>query len=288
MIRSMTAFARQEDAGAWGAITWELRSVNSRYLDVNTRLPEDFRVLEPIVRDHVSARVSRGKLDCTLRFQPGAEQVAHFSVNTELVSRLAGALNQIGHQIDQSSTPSAIDIMRWPGVIEASAPDVDIVAEEVLRVLDTALSELVDTRMREGQKISELLAQRCQEVDSIVQQIQVELPMMQRLTRERLFSRLTEVSDKLDNDRLEQEMVIFAQKMDVSEELERLATHVVEVRRVLAQDKPVGRRLDFLMQEMNREANTLGSKAVHAHTTQASVELKVFIEQMREQIQNIE
>jgi uncharacterized protein (TIGR00255 family) len=284
----MTAFARQEDAGAWGAITWELRSVNSRYLDVNTRLPEDFRVLEPIVRDHVSARVSRGKLDCTLRFQPGAEQVAHFSVNTELVSRLAGALNQIGHQIDQSSTPSAIDIMRWPGVIEASAPDVDIVAEEVLRVLDTALSELVDTRMREGQKISELLAQRCQEVDSIVQQIQVELPMMQRLTRERLFSRLTEVSDKLDNDRLEQEMVIFAQKMDVSEELERLATHVVEVRRVLAQDKPVGRRLDFLMQEMNREANTLGSKAVHAHTTQASVELKVFIEQMREQIQNIE
>lgn len=288
MIRSMTAFARQEDAGAWGAVTWELRSVNSRYLDVNTRLPEDFRVLEPIVRDHVSARVSRGKLDCSLRFQPGAEQVAHFSVNTELVSRLAGALNQIGHQIDQSSTPSAIDIMRWPGVIEASAPDVDIVAEEVLRVLDTALSELVDTRMREGQKISELLAQRCQEVDSIVQQIQVELPMMQRLTRERLFSRLTEVSDKLDNDRLEQEMVIFAQKMDVSEELERLATHVVEVRRVLAQDKPVGRRLDFLMQEMNREANTLGSKAVHAHTTQASVELKVLIEQMREQIQNIE
>ena len=288
MIRSMTAFARQEDTGAWGSVTWELRSVNSRYLDVSTRLPEDFRVLEPVIRERVGTRVSRGKIDCTLRFQPGAEQMAQFSVNTELVSRLAAALNQIEHVLDQSSTVRAIDIMRWPGVIETSALDVDVAAEHVLAVLDAALSELVETRGREGAKITQLTADRCNEIDSIVKQVQVELPTIQQLTRERLIAKLSEVSDKLDTDRLEQEMVIFAQKMDVSEELERLATHVTEVHRVLAQQKPVGRRLDFLMQEMNREANTLGSKAAHARTTQASVELKVLVEQMREQIQNIE
>ena len=288
MLRSMTAFAREEAEGDFGTVVWELRSVNFRYLDVVSRLPEELRALEPAVRERISARLRRGKIECGLRYQPAASYHAAFSVDIELAKQIANATRVIDGLLPHPAPIHAVDILRWPGVIKAEAVDLEALATPVLDVLSRALDALVATRVREGERIRELISNRCREVEKLTQKARQRLPLVIAGARQRLRERLAEVQQELDETRFEQEMVLFAQKLDVAEELERLDAHVAEVATVLAQDKPVGRQLDFLMQEMNREANTLGSKSADTATTRASVELKVIIEQMREQIQNIE
>ncbi len=288
MIYSMTAFARTEASGDWGSAAWELRSVNNRYLDVSTRLPEDLRTLEPLTRELIAGRLARGKLDCTLRYQPAPRQAAEFTLNRELVERLVDASREIQTLLGQPAPLSSIELMRWPGVVQSVPPDLEEISEVLLQLLNVGLDSLIAMRGREGDKLAGLIEQRCAAAQQVAIEVRESLPRIQEAMRQRVAARLAELTAQLDNDRVEQEMVLLANKMDVTEELDRLDAHIGEVSRVLGSGKPAGRRLDFLMQEMNREANTLGSKSVDATMTRASVDLKVLIDQMREQIQNIE
>ena len=288
MIRSMTAFARSESEQPWGSLQLEIRSVNNRYLDVSPRLPEEIRPLEPVIRERAGTRVGRGKLDCTFKIAYATNRQDAFSLNLELAEQVAHAIDQVEPLLEDAGRVTPMDVLRWPGVILPSALEIEPVRNAALALLDAALDELVEMRLREGEKIKEMILQRCGEIESIVVAVRQRVPELLKESRQKLTKRLEELKSQLDQDRLEQEMLFLAQKMDVSEELDRLDAHLGEVRRVLEVDEPVGRRLDFLMQELNREANTLGSKSSAAETTRASVDLKVLIEQMREQIQNIE
>ena len=288
MIRSMTAFARSERTEDWGTAYWELRSVNNRYLDVSPRLPEEMRAIESAVRERVRGRLSRGKVDCTLRLSLDTESDASLELNLNLARRVAEATREIDALLHDPARVSAIDVLRWPGVVQTRSPDIDTLGKAVLELLDEALGGLVTTREREGLHITGLLTQRCDEIQAIVGNVRERLPEVLEACRQRLRDRLAEFAEQLNEERLEQEMAMVAQKTDVAEELDRLDAHVKEVQRVVDKEQPAGRRLDFLMQELNREANTLGSKSIDTETTRASVDLKVLIEQMREQIQNVE
>ena len=288
MIHSMTAFARQDGQGAWGTLTVELRSVNHRFLEANIRLPEELRALETELRNRINQALGRGKVDCFVRYQAPEAGSDSFTINTELAKQLAHASREIDALLYNPSPVHSIDLLRWPGVLQAPSPDPEQLNAEALKLLDSALAEMVENRAREGEKMREIILQRCSGMAEIVGKVRQRLPEVLQNQRERLQGRLDELKIELDPARLEQELVLIAQKVDVDEEMDRLATHVDEVRRVLDQSGPVGRRLDFLMQELNREANTLGSKSADTETTRASVDLKVLIEQMREQIQNIE
>lgn len=288
MTRSMTAFARRDAETPWGSLVWELRSVNHRYLEVVSRLPEELRALEPQVRQLVGGKLSRGKVDCTLRFQPKDLATGEFDLNKALVEKVIDAGEKIRDIASGAAPLRTIDILRWPGVLKAVELDVDALGQRALELLVQALSELVDTRLREGKRLREIIEQRLDATANIVATIGEALTDLREQFRQRLQERLAELKQEIDPTRLEQEIVLLAQKADVEEELDRLRTHVDEVRRVLNDAKPVGRRLDFLMQELNREANTLGAKSVDVRVTNGAIELKVLIEQMREQVQNIE
>ena len=288
MIHSMTAFARHEGETPWGVLTWELRSVNHRYLEISPRLPEDFRVLETQVRDRVGAALQRGKVECQLRFQSLAQQSPDFALNKELINRLTAAAGEVDKLSERPAPLNALEILRWPGVIQAPQPDHEQMAAVALQILDEALSDLQATRAREGAKLKEMILQRCEGIAAQAAVAAQRLPEVRARLREKLLARLAEVKGELEPIRIEQEMVLLAQRLDVEEELDRLAAHLAEVKRVLNQAGPAGRRLDFLMQELHREANTLGSKSGDVETTRASMEMKVLIEQMREQVQNIE
>mgnify|MGYP001826507528 CR=1 FL=1 len=288
MIKSMTAFARVQHSDRYGTLTWELRSVNSRYLDINCRLPEDFRAQEGRVRECINNRLQRGKIECGLRFTP--EQLAEtgIEINDRLVKSLLDACQQINTRLHQPSEINPVDILSWPGIVAEPEQDYKSIFAASEKLLNKALDELIDNRLREGERMQALIQDRCTAMQQIVDQVRQQLPEIQQRYREKLTTRLEELESGVDRDRLEQELVFLAQKMDVDEELDRLDAHIKELNDVLARDEAVGRRLDFLMQELNREANTLGSKSADISTTQASVELKVLIEQMREQIQNVE
>lgn len=289
MIRSMTAFSRREGQGEWGSLQLELRSVNHRYLEVTPRLPEELRALEPKLRERIGQRLGRGKVDCNVRYQPPETSASgELAVNMDLVKQLAHASREVDGIIYNPAPVNSLDVLRWPGVLESPGVDEEQLHGALLGVLDEALEELNENRAREGEKLKAIILQRCDGIEGVVAEVRERLPQVLEAARRRLHDRLAELKQELDQERLEQEMVVLAQKLDVDEEMDRLATHVEEVRRVLESDEPVGRRLDFLMQELNREANTLGSKSADSETTRASVELKVLIEQMREQIQNIE
>ena len=288
MTRSMTAFARREAHEDWGSATWELRSVNHRYLEVYTRLPEELRFLEPQIRERVGQRVKRGKVECNLRFQSAFGEAAAFSVNTELARELAKASREVDQFLYNPAPVHSMDVLRWPGVLIPSPLDTDTVGRGILELLGQALDSLVETRDREGEKINALLRSRLDDMTPLVASVRKRMPQIVDGTRERIRAKLGELRAELDEQRVEQEIVIFAQKVDAAEELDRLDAHVTEVQRVLSGNKPIGRRLDFLMQELNREANTLASKSADAETTRAAVDLKVLIEQMREQVQNVE
>ncbi len=288
MIHSMTAFARQERQGDWGTLTWELRSVNHRYLEISARLPEELRGLEAQVRERVGKRLKRGKVECNLRLRGATQAPPALEVNQAYLGRLLEACGEVEAMMGPAGTTTALELLRWPGVVREAERDLAPLLAAALELLETALEDLVASRVREGEQIDGLIRSRCQSMESLVAETRARLPAVHAAMRERLTARLGELETAADPARLEQELVIMANKIDVDEELDRLQGHLKEVQHVLERNEPVGRRLDFLMQEFNREANTLGSKSADSETTRASVELKVLIEQMREQIQNVE
>ncbi|MFP5506310.1 MAG: YicC/YloC family endoribonuclease [Gammaproteobacteria bacterium] len=284
----MTAFARREGEGDWGALTWELRSVNHRYLEVSLRLPDELRTLETAVRERAARRLGRGKLDCNLRFKPALRRGAALRLDDQVLGQVVAACERLRGQLPQAEPVSPLDLLRWPGVILEEGGDPAPLAEAALALFDAALEELVATREREGAQIQDILRTRLDAMEPLVAGARARLPEILARIRDKLRVRVEELTANPDPDRLEQELAFLAQKMDVDEELDRLTGHIAEARRVLKLSEPVGRRLDFLMQEFNREANTLGSKSADSETTRISVELKVLIEQMREQVQNVE
>jgi uncharacterized protein (TIGR00255 family) len=283
----MTAFTRQETQASWGSLVWEIRSVNHRYLEPHLRLPDSLRELEGSLREKLRKSLSRGKVECTLRFVPETQQQL-LSVDRDLAVQLIAAAQDLQSLMPESQPLNPLDILRWPGVMRESELDMDAVKKAALGLFSQALKDLAEGRSREGTELAQLIEQRLDSIEQVVVQVRGRLPEILQAQRDNLRNRLAELRAELDEARIEQEIALLAQKADVDEELDRLATHVQEVRRVLQQKEPVGRRLDFLMQELNREANTLSSKSIVADTTQCAVELKVLIEQMREQIQNIE
>lgn len=288
MIRSMTAFARCERHTEPGAIAWELRTVNHRYLEISLRMPETLRALDLAVRERVQGRLTRGKVDASLRFQPATSSAPELTLNRAYAERLLGIAGELENLIGPGTGLRLADVLRWPGVVTEAEQDLEPLKRGVLEVLDAALAELVATREREGARTAEMILSRCDAIAAQVAFVRQRRPEVVARLREKLTGRLADLPAGADPGRLEQEMVIVAQRMDVEEELDRLDAHLAEIRDVLRRPEPVGRRLDFLMQELNREANTLGSKAMAADMTAIAVELKLAIEQMREQVQNIE
>jgi len=288
MIRSMTAFARCEHRGEWGHLTWELRSVNHRYLEVFARLPEALRALEPQVRASAAKRLGRGKVEFNLRFQPAASAVGHLSLNQDLARDVLRMAAEVEGLIGLSRSLSPMDVLAWPGVAEQPEPDLGPVRQQALVALSNALDDFVSTREREGEQIHQMITQRCSSLSSLVAQARARRPELMARLREKLEGRLRDLPLDADPGRLEQELVIVAQRLDVDEELDRLDAHLAELGKVLDRPEPVGRRLDFLMQELNREANTLSSKSADTESTRIAVDMKVLIEQMREQVQNVE
>jgi len=288
MISSMTAFARELHRGDEGELVWEIRTVNHRYLEVFVRLPEDLRGLETAVRERVGQRLKRGKVDCGLRYRPGAAGSGALSVNRALTQSLLAASVELGELLGQPAPPSPMELMRWPGVLEEQPKDLSPVQAGALALLDRTLDGLLDTRRREGARLADMMRERCTGMQEHTRQVRARMPQVLQEIRQRIATKLQEAMQQLDEQRLEQEMVLLAQRLDVDEEMDRLATHLDEVVRVLGQGGAVGRRLDFLMQELNRETNTLTSKTSDVEVTRRAVDMKVLIEQMREQIQNIE
>ncbi len=287
MVHSMTAFARSEQAGAHGTLSWEIRSVNHRYLEPHLRLPVAFRDLEGAVRDALRKGISRGKVECTLRFTEENNGTA-LQVDRERASQLIAAAESVAALIRQPAPIDPLQVLGWPGVLVGDAVDPQALNQSALQLFHSALEQLKEGRRREGDELAKLLNDRLDSILEEVATLREQVPQMLAAQRQKVLDRFSEMQAELDPQRLEQEMVLLAQKSDVAEELDRLNTHVTEVRRVLKTGGAAGRRLDFLMQELNREANTLGSKAFDPRSTQAAVNLKVLIEQMREQVQNLE
>ena len=288
MLKSMTAFARHDQNTAWGTLTWELRTVNHRYLEPVFKLPDALRTLEPQCRDEIAKMLSRGKIDCQLRWQMAENNRSTLFFNRSLAEQIMAIGQQVSDLTRYDKPLSAIDIMRWPGVVSAGDPDLVSIQASVLEGLQLALLTLLETRQTEGTKIAAMLHTRIVAMHEQLEQLKKIRPLVLQRLREKWISRLQEIDISVDSSRLEQELVIAAQKLDIAEELDRLAAHLSELSAVLKRKEPVGRRLDFLMQELNREANTLSAKSQDVDTTRAGVEMKVLIEQMREQIQNIE
>ncbi|MBK1650073.1 YicC/YloC family endoribonuclease [Rhabdochromatium marinum] len=288
MIKSMTAFARHQARGVWGELSWEIRSVNHRFLEPHLRLPEELRGLDPSVRERLRAHVQRGKIDCTLRWESTSGTSPELHINAALLTQVLGAADRIGSRLGASQPPAVMDLLRWPGMLEEPAPDLDTLNAAALTALDETLHELIAARAREGARLQRLIEQRCERLAELIAEVRTRMPQLLDEMRTRISSRLAEIRGELDPTRIEQEMVLLAQRCDVDEEMDRLEGHIDEVRKTLTTADPVGRRLDFLMQELNREANTLGSKSADAPLTRIAVEMKVLIEQMREQVQNLE
>ena len=289
MIYSMTAFASGRCETEYGQLALELRSLNHRYLELALRLPDDLRAAEPMVREQLGKQLQRGKVDCSIKLKrrPGAGGV-ELALNMPLASQLEKLAAELSATMTTATPASIAEWLRWPGVVEELEPDLAPLHDALAELLNTTIAELVGFRGREGQRLKTMIEGRLIAVDGLTAQVREWLPEIRLAMRARLDEKMAAVSQRVDPDRLEQELAILLQKMDIDEELDRLGAHLAEVRHTLELDKPVGRRLDFLMQELHREANTLGSKSVDARTTQVSVDLKVLIEQMREQVQNIE
>jgi uncharacterized protein (TIGR00255 family) len=288
MIRSMTGFARKEHTAAFGLLAWELRTVNHRYLEVSLRLPDDFRAAEGEFRQAIAASVRRGKVDATLYFRPTAAGARELELDEALLTKLVERSTEVERRFGGNTTINVIDLLRWPGVVREGERDTTPQVTAAHALLRTALEALTASRSSEGGRAAETLLARAASLEQAVAQVHARLPEIRERIRTRLVERLQQVSLEPNADRLEQELVLALQRMDVDEEIERLKSHVAELRKVVAAEEPAGRRLDFLMQEFNREANTLSSKSQDAETTRVAVDMKVLIEQMREQVQNIE
>ena len=288
MTKSMTAFARSQQSLEAGELVWEIRSVNSRFLEIFIKMPEDFRVNEARYREILQQRLTRGKVECFLRFNQAEKISDEICINTQHAKALVHACQEINNLLHQPSEVSPIPILQWPGVVQETMIDMKPVHAACESTLIETLDALVENRESEGSRMGALIKQRCQSINDIVETARKDLPDIQSRYEKKLRTRLDDLAIEVNHDRLEQELVHLVQKMDVEEELDRLESHLKEIADVLEREEAIGRRLDFLMQELNREANTLGSKSADIASTNASIELKVLIEQMREQVQNIE
>ncbi|MEW6989856.1 YicC/YloC family endoribonuclease [Colwelliaceae bacterium 6441] len=287
MIHSMTAFSRVEVKGDWGNAVWEIRSVNQRFLETYFRLPEQFRSIEPVLRERFRKALNRGKVECGLRFNANPATKGKLSLNKDLASQLLEHASWVNEQTLNSQV-NPIEIMRWPGVMETEETDMDAIQADILKGFDQALKDFIDARASEGANMKALIEQRLDAIVEEAEKVKTHMPEIIQWQRTRITDKFTEAKIELESTRVEQELVMLAQKMDVDEEIDRLFSHVKETKSILKKGGAQGRRLDFMMQEFNREANTLGSKSINADITNSAVELKVLIEQMREQIQNIE
>ncbi|AXQ98984.1 YicC/YloC family endoribonuclease [Pseudoalteromonas piscicida] len=286
MIHSMTAYARKEVKGDWGTGVWEIRSVNQRYLETFIRAPEQFRGLEPVIRERLRKHLQRGKVEVYLKFTANPAHVGQLTVNESLAKQLVESAKWLQSQSGGDINP--VDILRWPGVMEAEEVDLDTVNSELLGGFDELVEDFKAARASEGENLETMITTR---LDGILEQVNIVegyMPEVTKWQREKLSQKLEELKTDIDEGRLEQELIYLAQKQDVAEELDRLKSHVKETHKILKKGGACGRRLDFMMQEFNRESNTLAAKSINSDITNAAVELKVLIEQMREQIQNIE
>ena len=288
MMLSMTAFSRQQLEQKSGSLTWEIRSVNHRYLEVSLRLPDLFRGLENSIRGAVRKKLSRGKIECQLRYKAGESFQSELHLNRALIQKLIQANVEIEQLTGTSTVLNSKEILRWPGVIQDQAFDIPAIEKQAFELFGDALEDLVASRQREGEELKGFIQNRIDSIRKIIITVKTAMPEILTAQRQNLSDKLEDLKADLEPSRLEQEIALLAQKADVDEELDRLASHLNEVERVISSAGQKGRRLDFLMQELNREANTLSSKSIVAETTLSAVELKVLIEQMREQIQNVE
>ena len=288
MVHSMTGFARESVETDIGTLTWEIRTVNHRYLDVQFKIPEELRPSEQAFRKQASAVLGRGKVECALSFRRALDRQSAMQIDSDLVALLGTRITELSTKLPNMSAVSPLEILRWPGVIQQTNVDTEPLFELATSLLSTALDSLTEMRRSEGQRIEEMLESRSKDIDAIARAVRERMPEILSAVRDKQRDRIERLDVDADPARLEVELALLAQKLDVDEELDRLESHITEIRQALTSDEPVGRRLDFLMQELNREANTLGSKSADAQTTKAAVDLKVLIEQMREQIQNIE
>jgi uncharacterized protein (TIGR00255 family) len=292
VLKSMTAFARVQETCDSGSLTWEIRSVNHRYLEPGIKLPEDFKLLETDIRKLITKYLERGKIDIGLRYKLDESSTGDIHLNDDLVHRLRMVEQAVLDIVHEGQKLSVSDILSWPGVIADQQKDLSPLIAIALSSLEKALKQLIETRETEGKALGEMITTRCEQISEIVKQLRVHRPAMVIAMHEKwkanLNDKLQQWAESANEGRLEQELAILAQKLDVDEELDRLDTHIAEVTKVLKRKEAVGRRLDFLMQELNREANTLSSKSQDSVSTQWAVDLKVLIEQMREQVQNIE
>ena len=288
MIASMTGFARREISGAWGALVCELRSVNHRFLESGFRLPDDIRAAEGELRQRLAREVKRGKVDCSITHRRLQGTESALEVDSAALERLLGTVRDLTRTLPGNPTVNILDVLRWPGVLKDERDDNDDLLKAVHTLFGATLEDLVAARAREGERLRDLIEQRCNGLETLVSHVRTRLPEVHARVRARLDERLAELKAQVDQERLEQELAILLQRLDVDEELDRLTGHIAEIRRVVAGSEPAGRRLDFLMQELNREANTLSSKSQDLETTRSAVDMKVIIEQMREQVRNIE
>ena len=284
----MTGFARRESTGTWGTLVCELRSVNHRFLEAGFRLPDELRAAEGELRTRLTRAVRRGKVDCTLSYRRPQGAAAPLEVDPVALEQLLNAVEAVTQSLREPTTLNALDVLRWPGVLREDGGSGERLLAVAYAVFGATLEDLVAARAREGARLGELLEQRCAALEALVASVRERLPEVQARVRERLDQRLAELGASVERERIEQELALLLQRLDVDEELERLAGHIAEVRRVIGASEPAGRRLDFLMQELNREANTLSSKSQDLETTRTAVDMKVIIEQMREQVQNAE
>ena len=287
MTRSMTGFARSQAQGEWGELVWELRSVNHRYLDIHLRLPEALRSLEPAIREAVGKQLSRGKIDIGVKLA-AADTTQTIELDYDRLDALAGALSQVRERVIDCRAPDALRLLSFPGVQREPEADAAALNRDALAALSTALADMQQMREDEGNRLAAMLRERAHRIAEYADAAAARVPLVRDAWYDKLRARLDELDVELDPARLEQELIFTAQKMDVAEEIDRLHSHVAALESALAKKEPIGRRLDFLMQEFNREANTLGSKSQDAELTAHAVEMKVLIEQMREQVQNIE
>ena len=287
MIYSMTAFARLEVKKDWGDAVWEIRSVNQRYLENFFRLPEQFRGLENTLREKLRQSLTRGKIECSLRIETKKQTNAELNLNKELANQVIQSLQWIKAQAGEGEI-NLTDVLRYPGVVEAQEQDLDAISQDLLTAFDDLLTDFIAMRGREGEKLNDIIQQRLDAIAVEADKVRSQMPVVLQWQRERLLQRFEDAQVNLDPQRVEQEMILLAQRVDVAEELDRLQMHVKETTNILKRGGAVGRKLDFMMQELNRESNTLASKSINADITASAVELKVLIEQMREQIQNLE
>jgi uncharacterized protein (TIGR00255 family) len=288
MIASMTGFARREISGNWGALVCELRSVNHRFLESGFRLPDELRAAEGELRQRLAREIKRGKVDCSISYRRAQGAETALEVDTAALERLLTSVRDISRSLPGNPTVNVLDVLRWPGILRDETDSGDELLKATHALFGSTVEELIGARAREGQRLRELLEQRCNGLEALVAHVRARLPEVQARVRTRLDDRLAELKANVDQERLEQELAMLLQRLDVDEELDRLAGHIVEIRRVIDGSEPAGRRLDFLMQELNREANTLSSKSQDLETTRSAVDMKVIIEQMREQVQNVE